>query len=140
MLIYACNLSMFVNCYNYTPADVLSTLQIGVNKATISDRDWRFMSEMWTALFGSFMCQSPHHLQTDDTSEITNQTAEKALRFHIRTLNNSKHWPKALPCMQALLDNSKSSTTTQTPNEVAYGLSPYTALDLLKSIWPRKKN
>lgn len=39
-------------------------------------------------------------------------------------------WPEVLPRIQSLLNNTSSSTTGKTPNEVAYGFSPRRLLDL----------
>lgn len=39
-------------------------------------------------------------------------------------------WPEVMPRIQSLLNNTSSSTTGKTPNEVAYGFSPRKLLDL----------
>ena len=46
-------------------------------------------------------------------------------------LDKASHWPSILPRFQAVLNNSSSSTTRQTLNELAYGFTPNTALDLI---------
>ena len=100
----------------------------------ISDRDRKFLLELWKALFKhlrvSLLYSTAYHPETDGSSERTNQTAEVALRFYIHGLNNPALWPRVLPRLQSLLNNS-SSTSGQTSNEVAYGFQPSTALDLL---------
>ena len=92
---------------------------------------------MWSALFDllgvKLLYSTAYHPQTDGSSERTNQTAEIALRFYIHTLDKPELWPTVLPRMQALLNNSKSSTTSQTANKVAYGFTPNTSLDLLQT-------
>lgn len=43
-------------------------------------------------------------------------------------------WPEILPKIQSLLNNTSSSTTGKTPNEIAYGFSTRRPLDLLAAI------
>ena len=71
----------------------------------------------------------------DSSSKLTNQTLEIAMQFLMQTLNPTL-WLKILPQLQALINNVKPSTTERTPNEVAYGFTPNTALDLLKPSAP----
>lgn len=79
------------------------------------------------------MYLTAYYPQTDRSSKCTNQTLEIALRFYINTtLEKPSSWPKALPWLQGLLNNFKSSTTNKTLNKVAYRFTPNTALDLLK--------
>lgn len=117
--------------------DRLELLDWGIPKAIISDRDRKFLSELWQAIFKrlgvSLLYSTAYHPQTDGSSERTNQTMEIAMRFYIHTLEKPSLWPKILPRLQALLNNSVSSTTGKTPNEVAYGFTPNTALDLLNT-------
>ena len=72
-----------------------------------------------------------YHSQTDGSSERTNQTVEIALRFFVHALEDPSLWPEVLPQIQSILNNTSSSTTGKTPNEVAYGFSPRRPLDLL---------
>lgn len=117
--------------------DRLELIDWGIPKAIISDRDRKFLSELWQAIFKrlgvSLLYSTAYHPQTDGSSERTNQTMEIAMRFYIHTLEKPSLWPKILPRLQALLNNSVSSTTGKTPNEVAYGFTPNTALDLLNT-------
>ena len=119
--------------------DRLQTADWGAPKAIISDRDRKFLSELWTALFKhlgvDLLYSTAYHPQTDGSSERTNQTAEIALRFYIHTLEKPSQWPTVLPRLQSLLNNSTSSNGN-TPNEVAYGFQPNTALDLLSKQAP----
>ena len=101
----------------------------------ISDQDRKFLGELWQALFKrldvALLYSTAYHPQTDGSSERNNQTVEIVMRFYVKTLREKSSWPKILPILQALLNNSSSSTTGQTPNELAYGFTPNTALDLL---------
>ena len=105
----------------------------GLPKVIISDRDPKFMSDIWKSIFDtlgvSLLYSTAYHPQTDGASERTNQTAEVALRFLINGLDNPMDWPKLLPKVQAMLNNSSSGG--KSPNEVAYGFTPNRPLDLL---------
>lgn len=100
----------------------------------ITDRDRKFLSELWKRLFKrlgvSLLYSTAYHSQTDGASERTNQTAEIALRFHISTIESPSEWPKVLSSIQASNNNSVSSATKRAPNEVAYGFIPNRPIDL----------
>lgn len=72
-----------------------------------------------------------YHLQIDSASEQTNQTAKIALQFYLYTINWSKNWPKVLPQIQSLINNTEPLSTIKTPNKVAFGLTSNWLLDLL---------
>lgn len=96
--------------------------------------DPKFLSRFWTALFKklgvNLLYSTAYHPQTDGSSKRTNQTVMIALRFFIHAMNDPFHWPEVLPHIQSLLNNTSSSTTGKTPNEVAYNFSPRRPLDL----------
>lgn len=104
----------------------------------ITDRDPKFLSNIWTALFDKLgvklLYSTAYHPQTDGSSERTNETVEIALRFFVHALENPAHWPQVLSRIQAILNNTSSSTTGKTPNELAYGFSPRRPLDLLTAL------
>jgi len=107
--------------------DRLDLADWGLPKAIISDRDRKFLSDMWTAMFqrlgAKLLYSTAYHPQTDGQSERTNQSVEIALRFLISTLKQPQLWPETLPSLQRGFNNS-SSTGNPTPNEVAYGFTP----------------
>ena len=107
----------------------------GIPKVLLSNRDKKFLSELWTGLLKSLGVQSvystAYHPQTDGQSERTNQTAEIALRFFLAGLDSPKEWPNVLPRLQASLNNATSATTGKSPNEVVYGFKPYGVVDLV---------
>ncbi len=113
----------------------LDLVDWGLPGELITDRDPKFLSKFWTALFEKLgvklLYSTAYHLQTDGSSERTNQTVEIALRFFIHALDNSGLWPQVLPRIQAIINNTSSSSTGKTPNKVAYGFSPRRLLDLL---------
>ena len=106
---------------------VLDMLQIcdwGVPQGVISDRDPKFMSDFWRALFArlgtDLLTSTAYHAQTDGLSERTNQTVEIALRYLISE-NPDTLWTHALPALQMSLNNSVNATTGRVPNEIVYG-------------------
>ena len=114
--------------------DRLNIADWGLPKILLTDRDPKFLAELWEAIFHKLgvelLYSTAYHPQTDGSSERTNQTAEVALRFYIHTLDKATDWPKVLPRMQALLNNLTSATTSKTPNELAYGFKLNRPLDL----------
>ena len=108
----------------------------GIPVAIISDRDSKFMSSFWRAVFeklGTSMATSTaYHPQTDGQSERTNQTVEIALRFHLTTGTND--WVTVLPFLQGSLNNAVNATTGFAPNELAYGFRVRDTLGLLADL------
>lgn len=78
-----------------------------------------------------FLYSTVYHLQTDGSSERINQTVDIALRFFVHAFNNPGLWPQVLPQIQGIINNTYSSSTGKTPNEVAYDFFPRHLLDLL---------
>ena len=113
----------------------------GVPVAIISDRDSRFMSSFWQAVFQklgvTLATSTAYHPQTDGQSERTNQTVEIALRFHLTT--GTDDWITVLPFLQASLNNSVTSTGFA-PNELAYGFRVRDSLGLLADLPPEDLN
>ena len=109
----------------------------GILKVLLSDRDPKFLSELWKAIFDKLgvklLYLTAYHRQTDSSSERTNQTAEIALQFYMHTLEDASTWLAVLPCMQALLNNAQSSTTNKSPNKISYRFQLNRPLDLLAS-------
>ena len=77
-------------------AIVLRLLDIdwGIPKAIISDRDPKFLSELWAGLFHELgtklLYAAAYHPQTDGQSERTNQTVESALRYYLYALEDPR--------------------------------------------------
>ena len=118
--------------------DRLAQLNWGLPRAIISDRDRKFVGELWREIFLALkvdlLYSTAWHPQTDGMSERSNQTAEIALRYYIATLDDIREWPKILPRMSAALNNSvKYSSTALAPTQVMYGFRTREALDLLRS-------
>ena len=49
-------------------------------------------------------------------------------------MEDLSRWPKVLPRIQSLLNNTSSSTTGKTPNEITYSFSPRRPLDLISAL------
>lgn len=104
----------------------------------ITNCDPKFFSKFWTALFeklGMKLFYSiVYHPQTDGSNKRTNQTVKNALQFFVYILNNPGLWPQILLHIQAIINNTSSSSIGKAPNEVAYNFSPYYALDFLAAL------
>ena len=109
----------------------------GLLKIIISNRDRKFLSDLWTALFDQLKIKllyfTIYHSQIDETSERTNQTLKIVLRYHLMCLKNSKNWFTVLNSMQREFNNTFSSTTTKTFNEICYDFTSCTSTDLINS-------
>ena len=114
----------------------------GLPKVIISDRDPKFLSELWTGLFEllkvKLLYSTAYHPQTDGQSERTDQTAEVMLRFFVAGLEHPELWPDTLPTLQAIM-NSSISATKQSALEVMYGFKPNQPLDLTAVAVPELK-
>ena len=112
----------------------LDLIDWGLSGELITDWDPKFLSKFWTALFAKLgvklLYSIPYHPQTDGSSKRTNRTVEIALRFFVHAMEDTSRWPEVLPRIYSLLNNTSSSTTGKTPNEIAYGFSPRRPLDL----------
>ncbi|KAI0997351.1 hypothetical protein K3495_g10832 [Podosphaera aphanis] len=116
--------------------DRLSLINWGLPRIIISDRDRKFLSQLWRKMFLALgvelLFSTSYHPQTDGSSERTNQTAEIALRYWLMTLKSPGLWPETLARMQLSLNNStKYSSTQLCPTQVMHGFRAREALDLM---------
>ena len=114
----------------------LLLLNWGLPYAVISDRDRRFIGELWQQILKllnvELLFSTAWHPQTDGQSEKSNEIAEIALRHFILTIPTVNEWPKVLPQMSAALNNStKYSSTNLASTEVLFGFKIKEPLDLL---------
>lgn len=56
---------------------------------------------------------------------------EITLQFFVYAIKDPSRWPEVIPRIKFLLNNTSSSITRKTPNEIAYGFSPRKLLDLI---------
>ena len=115
----------------------LHKLDWGIPKAILSDRDRKFMTNLWKELFNqlgvNLLYFTAYHPQTDGSSERTNQTVEIALRFWIATLERPDMWPSTLTIIQFRLNNTRSQVLGKAPNEIAYGFTLNDKIELAQA-------
>ena len=113
--------------------NALDTIDWKLFKIIISDRDKKFLSELWTTMFTWLNIKlfyfAAYHLQTNDQNERINQNVKIVFRFLISILNFSKQWSKTLLCLQRDFNNNENSTF----NEIVYDFISMQVLNLLKS-------
>lgn len=106
----------------------------GIPSAIISDRDVKFLLELWGELFKrlkvNLLCFTAYHPQTDGQSEHTNLTAEIALTYYLNTLEIMTNWSLTLSRLSALLNSSISAFTSKT---LIYDTNIKQQLDLLRT-------
>jgi len=104
----------------------------GLPKVIISDRDARFTSHFWQALFkqlGTKMAMSTaFHPQTDGQTERLNRTLEEMLRAY--STYRQDQWDEYLPAAEFAYNNSKQASTGFTPFELDCGQHPITPITL----------
>ena len=122
-------------------AKILLTLLVdwGIPKVIISDRDPKFLSNLWQAMFKELGTElhltTAYHPQADGQSERTNQTVEIALRYYI-TSNPTKaeRWNEFLPFLRATLNNAFNAATGMSPNELVYGTKLNEGVSMLANL------
>lgn len=98
----------------------------GWPRTLISDRDSKFTSAFWQALFKewgtSVAMSTAFHPQTDGQTERTNRTLEEMLRSYVNTHHND--WDKHLPMLEFAYNNSVNASTGYSPFYLNYGYHP----------------
>jgi hypothetical protein len=107
---------------------LMERLQVGdwgFPRVMISDRDRKFLSDIWKAMFTAtrthLFYTTAYHPQADGQSEKTNETAEIMLRYMF-SMYPDTDWTTFLPSIQAILNSSLNSSTQATPHEIMYGI------------------
>src|ERR1051325_4161804 len=104
----------------------------GLPKTIISDRDPKFTSKFWTALFKlletKLAMSTAFHPQTDGQTERMNRTLEEMLRAY--TTYHQNQWDECLSATEFAYNNSKQTSTGQTPFELDNGQHPLLPTDL----------
>lgn len=76
----------------------LDFIDWGLPGELITDRDLKFLSKFWTALFAKLgvklFYRTAYHPQTDGASVQTNQTVEIALQFFVHAMDDPFQWPE----------------------------------------------
>ena len=106
-----------------------------ISRAFIHDRDRKFLSIFWTAVFKkleiSFLTSTVYHSQTNEQSERINQTVEIVLRYAL-TIDSNLNWVVFLLTLRTKLNNLLNAATKLSFNEVIMRFKICDALTLLK--------
>ena len=98
----------------------------GLPKEIISDRDSRFTSLCWRALFKfigtKLKFSTVFHPQSDGQTERLNRTIAEMLRHY--SIKRPKDWDLTLTNLEFAYNNSKQSSTGQSPFFLALGKDP----------------
>ena len=105
----------------------------GLPKEIVSDRDSKFTSNFWRALWKltgtQLKMSSPYHPQTDGQTERANRVIEDMLRAYVSF--NLDDWDKHLTAVEFAYNNSQQASTRQTPFMLDTGQHPHTPLDMV---------
>ncbi|KAF1334458.1 reverse transcriptase, partial [Globisporangium splendens] len=97
----------------------------GLPVEIVSDRDTRFTSRFWRALFGlldtKLAMSTAAHPETDGQTERVNRVLEDVLRSYATSF---KEWSEFLPLAEFALNNSTHVSTGHSPFYVNYGIHP----------------
>lgn len=100
----------------------------GVPRHIISDRDPRFMGNLWTKLFGLLRSKLHYstgfHPQIDGQIERVNALLETYLRHFVSA--HQRDWAKLLDVAQFSYNLQRSESTNKSPFEVVTGQQPLT--------------
>jgi transposase InsO family protein len=100
--------------------------RFGLPTVIVSDRDRKFISAFWRALFkglGSKLAySSAYHPQTDGQTERVNRTMEQVLRAHC--MQAGGQWDKHLPLVEFVLNSAVHVSTRLSPFKLMYGYEP----------------
>jgi hypothetical protein len=102
----------------------------GVPEIIISDRDPRFTSHFWTALWNALgtklKMSTAYHPQTDGQTENANRTLENMLRAYVNY--HQDDWDERLSAAEIAVNNSHHSSTGFTPYYMNSGQHPHLPL------------
>src|ERR1051325_8871525 len=105
----------------------------GLPKVIVSDRDTKFTSKFWKALFKQLdtklAMSTAFHPQTDGQTERMNRTLEQMLRIYTNYAQDD--WDKLLTIAEFAYNNSVQSSIGYTPFELDCGQAPNTPSNLI---------
>ena len=108
-----------------------------ISHAIVSDRDSKFMSNFWQAVFHklktAILTSTIYHSQTDDQSKRINQTIEIALHFHV-IAHFDDEWIDVLSFLQAENNNVVHVITEYSSNELIYEFKINDTLNMLTDL------
>ena len=105
----------------------------GLPESIVSDRDSRFTSNFWRALFNrvgtKLDMSSAYHPQTDGQTERANRTIEEMLRAYVNAKQDD--WDLHLTAVEYAYNDSVNESTGCSPFYMEYGQHPATPKDFL---------
>ena len=136
ILVFVCRLTKMIHlipCKSTADAQEIAALFIkhiyrlhGLPSQLVSDRDSKFTSDFWQALFsqlGSKLSMSTaNHPQTDGQTERANRTVEEMLRMFVSPFQND--WDEHLALVEFAYNSSKHASSSHSPFELNYGFIP----------------
>ena len=106
-----------------------------LSKVIISNKDRKFLSKLWIALFAQLNVKllyfTIYHSQTNDVFERTNQTLKIALKSLILIIENFKDWSDFIEVLQKEFNN-EFIAVNRSSNEICYEFTSLTSFSLLK--------
>eukprot|EP00877_Chromochloris_zofingiensis_P013639 jgi/Chrzof1/8529/Cz03g14150.t1 len=114
----------------------------GVPKIIVSDRDTKFMSEFWRALFASLGTRlnfsSSYHPESDGQTERVNRTLQQVLRCYAAT--NPSSWEQHLDLVEFAMNSAQHASTGLSPFYLMYGYQPETPISLTNPLHSSRNN
>lgn len=105
----------------------------GLPKVIVSDRDRKFQSKFWQALFSTLGTElrfsTAFHPQTDGQSERANRTLEEYLRHFVGP--HQDDWDAYLDLAEFAINDSVNPATGYSPYYLAFGQHASTPLDVV---------
>jgi hypothetical protein len=105
-------------------------------KVIVSDRDAKFTSRFWNALWKAFgtrlMMTTAYHPQSDGQSEQKNKVVELAIRYHACE-RPDEPWVDVIPSLQWNLNGAHSTAIDASPHEYLFGFKIGGPLDRLSN-------
>jgi hypothetical protein len=105
--------------------------QFGLPRVIVSDRDSKFLSHFWQALWQALgtdlRFSTAFHPQTDGQSERANRSLEEFLRHFVSPRQDD--WDEYLDLAEVAVNDSISPSTGYSPSYLALGQHPLSPLD-----------
>ena len=106
--------------------------RFGLPRGIISDRDPKYTSAFWGALFAALGTKlhmtTAFRPQSDGQSERTNQSVEQMLRC--KCMHDQERWLEFVPDVCQAYNGNVHASTGFSPAELLFGYQPRTVLDL----------
>ena len=107
----------------------------GLPDAIVSDRDPRFVgdlwSNLWTSLGTKLRMTVAHRPQADGATERANRTIQEALRHYVNSLGTNWDDDLVLPAVEFALNSARKRNPQHSAFQLSYGFCPRSPLDLL---------